>query len=648
MAVVEASFLQLLTELGNTTMITDANDKREAALRLAKLGWNVLPCWTVADGKCICGDADCVSPGKHPCGDLAPHGLRDATDDPKRIEAWWGRHPQANIGVATGPTSGIWVLDLDRKPDGDGVRQFADLDPVGFGYDGIDDTPKQQTGSGGKQVFFRWPGGVNLRNREKIDGNRIDVRGDGGYAIVDPSENGLGAYRWEISPFDVLPAPAADWILALAQKTNSITTSDESLTLTFDGDLATHPGADEGERNNVLCRLVGSHLAAHGIDNELVPLAVAWGARCHPPLDDSQVRRTVIGLAEKHARENRRPSTGITKANVFKLSTVESKSVEWLWKDRFPKKLVIVSGNAGDGKTFALIDLAARKTRGMPFPDGDVPTPGKVMFATVEDGIADTIRPRAEAAGADLDRFLIFDGIKTPEGNNDLLLLDRHIPLLTEVLVDDPEIEWLIIDPIGAFYGDIDSHKDAEIRRVLAPLSKLADELGVCITGIAHMSKNSQRKAIHRTLGSVGIVAAARAAWGVLRDPENHSRRLFLSIKNNLADPTGLAYTITDGRVVWEDQPVRVNIDDIGDLPKTHGACEEACEWLGHVLKDGPVASQALLAAAKKDGIAKRTLERAKKELGVQSKNDCGEWKWFPPTAIVIGGETVNDNSFRF
>jgi hypothetical protein len=163
------------------------------------------------------------------------------------------------------------------------------------------------------------------------------------------------------------------------------------------------------------------------------------------------------------------------------------------------------------------------------------------------------------------------------------------------------------------------------------------------------MSKNSQQKAIHRTLGSVGIVAAARSAWGVIRDREDRSRRLFLPIKNNLADPTGLAFTITDGKVVWEPDAVEVAIDDVDEMPSQDTAFDEAKRWLSGKFSELPMLSSELIKRATADGIAKRTLDRARQALSLEAKQVEGKgWTVFPPSQVIIGEDNVTDETFRF
>jgi hypothetical protein len=179
--------------------------------------------------------------------------------------------------------------------------------------------------------------------------------------------------------------------------------------------------------------------------------------------------------------------------------------------------------------------------------------------------------------------------------------------------------------------GQTDSHVNAEVRAVLVPLAKLAERHGVAVLCISHLTKRSQGlKAVYRSQGSLAFLAAARAAWAVALDPDDESRRLFLPVKCNLAQTTGLAYTIDEaGKLVWEPDPVLVRIDDLGDGDETPR--DEAKAWLQTVLRDGPVEAKKLLRQAKADGVSEKTLRRAKKELGVFSDQRQSGWAWMLP-----------------
>ena len=91
----------------------------DAALDYAARGWPVFPVWWALGGRCACGNPDCPHPAKHPIGKLAPKGRNSATTNSETIKKWWMDYPEANIGIPTGPESGLVVVDVDPRNGGD-------------------------------------------------------------------------------------------------------------------------------------------------------------------------------------------------------------------------------------------------------------------------------------------------------------------------------------------------------------------------------------------------------------------------------------------------------------------------------------------------------------------------------------------------
>ncbi len=178
-----------------------------AALDYAGRGWHVIPLHHVNDddGRCSCRKSDCTSVGKHP---RTKHGVKDGTTDPTIIRDWWTRWPNSNIGIVTGPSSKLWVLDLDGDQ---GLNDWDEL--CGEHGQSLDllGTPLVQTGSGGAHYYFKWPDdGLPLTNRGKHRETKIDVRGDGGYVVAPPSRNANGGYTWH---FEGEPLDAPQWLI---------------------------------------------------------------------------------------------------------------------------------------------------------------------------------------------------------------------------------------------------------------------------------------------------------------------------------------------------------------------------------------------------------------------------------------------------
>lgn len=184
------------------------------ALRYAAIGWRVFPVHSIRAGACTCGEAGCPRAGKHPVRQLVRDGLLSATTTPELIRAWWANARWANIAVRTGPESGIWALDVDTRDDKRGAET---LDALERDHGPLPETVEAITGSGGRHLVFRYPTDRRIGSGTNKLGPGLDIRGEGGYIVVEPSLHASGqAYAWEGSsdPLEsVAPVAAPTWLL---------------------------------------------------------------------------------------------------------------------------------------------------------------------------------------------------------------------------------------------------------------------------------------------------------------------------------------------------------------------------------------------------------------------------------------------------
>jgi putative DNA primase/helicase len=343
------------------------------------------------------------------------------------------------------------------------------------------------------------------------------------------------------------------------------------------------------------------------------------------------------------------------KAIVERLSDVDPKEVEWLFPNRIPLgKITLIAGDQGLGKSFLTMDLIARVTTGgeVPCGDGECVADGSAVLLSAEDGLADTIRPRLDAAGADCRRVFALTTLELPDGRLTPFTL-AYIPQLEATITGAPDCKLVVIDPVGAYVGGVDDHKGATLRAVLGPLSSLAERTNTAIVLVTHLNKGGGTRALQRVTGSLVYTALARAAWLIVRDKDDPGRRLMLSIKNNLApDPSGLAYRITaDRRVEWEGETIRMTAnealardqEDEAPAPKRRRRAEDAADWLAAQFPDGMgVPSKEILARGKAAGFSRDALFEAKKELGIGARKQPGGdggWAWFAAPADPSRGQ---------
>jgi RecA-family ATPase len=209
------------------------------------------------------------------------------------------------------------------------------------------------------------------------------------------------------------------------------------------------------------------------------------------------------------------------------LSSVEPEEVSWLWPSWLALgKLALVDGDPGLGKSATTLDLAARVSAGKAFPDGSPCEPGGVVLLTAEDGLADTIRPRLDAAGADTSKILSLATVTDENGHERLLSIPEDLGLL-EKGIRRVEARLVVVDPLMAFLsGETNSHRDQDVRRALAPLARLAERTGACVLVIRHLNKAAANNPLYRGGGSIGIIGAARMAFVVGKDPKTRTAAL--------------------------------------------------------------------------------------------------------------------------
>src|SRR5262249_42851968 len=203
---------------------------------------------------------------------------------------------------------------------------------------------------------------------------------------------------------------------------------------------------------------------------------------------------------------------------------------------------------------------------------------------------------------------------------------DLH--LLETKIKHHGDVQLILIDPVSAYFGKgIDSHRDVDVRSVLAPISEMANRLNVCILTIAHFNKGgspNNTKALHKFMGSIAFVAAPRIAFAVIEDAEDATRRLFLHAKNNLAEPPqGLAFKIDQlllpsgiqtSRIAWEDSPVSITADEAIVArrgQKQAPSLEEAKQFLAGLVPPNGMSVKKIEEEAKEAGIGLPHFRRA-------------------------------------
>lgn len=345
----------------------------------------------------------------------------------------------------------------------------------------------------------------------------------------------------------------------------------------------------------------------------------------------------MIERAAPFASSNPAPVPGVL------ASEVKQEQVQWLWENHIPLgKVTIFDGDPDEGKSTVTLDLAARLTRGLKMPDGTTVGGGAAgaVIVSLEDGIADTICPRLQAAGAALDKLRIVQTVKRHNGIEHPPSIPQDLPAL-ESAIRDVNARLLVIDPLlGALGAETNSWNDQHVRRALAPLASLADRTGAAVICIRHLTKGDGQNAKYRGGGSIGIIGAARAAFLFADAPGQEGVHVMAPVKGNLwrKRPAALEYVIEErgGQPVisWRGQSTH----SAQSLLAQPASAEEsntlvdARNFLADFLQDGPRDAQLVMQQARRAGVSERTLYRAKAALGIaSSKAGIGEgqhWQW--------------------
>lgn len=317
-------------------------------------------------------------------------------------------------------------------------------------------------------------------------------------------------------------------------------------------------------------------------------------------------------------RHPRRTST----IRTIPFSRVERETVRWLWRGRIALgKIALVEGDGGSGKSTLLAWLAAGTSRGE--LDGDLwGQPATVIICSAEDSISDTIRPRLEVQGADLDRVLTTDED----------LADRTISLPADLeemrsLIVLTQAKLVIFDPIVSFVATNIS-SDAEVRRALGPLKEIAEDTGAAIVLLRHLNAQRNAPANRRGLGGAALANLARSVWVLALHPDDadnpECRRVLGHVKGNLDGrvTTSIELSLDQrGRLVIGEELAITADELLLARPRRRASrapsLPDATIWLREFLANREVSTVEVEEAAARQGISRRTLERARAELGV-------------------------------
>ncbi|WP_052207608.1 AAA family ATPase [Sinomonas humi] len=345
----------------------------------------------------------------------------------------------------------------------------------------------------------------------------------------------------------------------------------------------------------------------------------------------------LLGIEEAYARSGEHERSLV----LTPASSIKPRRVKWMWDGRIALgTLALLAGREGLGKSTLAYWLAAQVTRGE-LPGEFYGKPRSVLVCATEDSWEHTIVPRLIAAGADGDRVFRVEVLNADEIHVGLSLPRDN--QRTEQAARQTGASLLILDPIISRLGDLDTHRDSEVRQALEPLVSVAGRTGMAVLGLIHHNKSGTSDPLQLVMGSKAFTAVARSVHTVVPDPDDDTDRLrlFGTPKNNLGRsnlPT-LAFTVeshavpTDegpawtGRVEWHGEHDGSIADAMRraqqDGGEDRGAVHEASGWLEDFLasRGGSCDSATIKTEGRKAGHSESAIKRAKGKLRLDDRS---------------------------
>jgi putative DNA primase/helicase len=274
-------------------------------------------------------------------------------------------------------------------------------------------------------------------------------------------------------------------------------------------------------------------------------------------------------IAEQHAAEKPRP-----KAFVVRLDQEVRSDPEWLWPGRLPSKRVsLVMGRQGDGKSTFSSWLCAVVTSGLPWPDDPVRfarAPGSVVILQAEEIGGEDILPRVEAMGGDPARVHQLKWVIQGEGVETGFVIGRDCQVLADLCEEIGDVKLVIIDPVKSFVGGTKGNNDGEVREFMGPLFRLTERFSFATVLIAHPNKDAEKEVLDRVSGSGAYSQMARSVWYFSEDPADPSRRMLSLMKGNVRGltRTAISFGYNEERMTvdWDATPVKLTAQNVDSL----------------------------------------------------------------------------------
>ena len=342
-------------------------------------------------------------------------------------------------------------------------------------------------------------------------------------------------------------------------------------------------------------------------------------------------------------------NSGFIPQGLRRFSDIKTEIVDWYWHRMLPVgKMTELIGDPAVGKSWLSVAIVSVLTKGEAFPFDEIVgkrDPMNCLIISSEDGPEDTIKPRLEDSDADMEYVYFLDHIPTERGKESLNLKDAEHRKYLEKIIVECQIGFIVIDPIDAYLGGVDTSNNSSVRSVLTPLCAMLTRQKCTWMSIRHLNKSEMQKLINRANGSVGFTASSRSSFivGTLGDS---GQRAIVSIKSNLCEaPDPVGYTITGDGFEWSKNRPDVQAMDLAlsaDLTQEEVSLRDECQDLiletlpddGAWMKATDLQSKIVgldsytkttYYRARSDLLSAKTIE---KERVTQENQGKGYWAW--------------------
>lgn len=317
------------------------------------------------------------------------------------------------------------------------------------------------------------------------------------------------------------------------------------------------------------------------------------------------------------------------------IAAIDPEPIRWVWQGRMAEGMItLIDGDPGQGKSTVAVDIAAKITTGEPLPgESQRRPPADVVILSGEDDPGQTVRPRLDNAGADVNRVILLDTVADEFGPSYPLSFPRDLDMLDMVL-QGSQPKLLVMDPIMLYFGsEIDTNTDTSVRVVLSKLKAIAEKHRMAVLMARHLVKSRDVDPMRAGQGSIGIIGAARFSFIAARNPDDEEReqRVLVPVKQNASQPApSLAYRMESvegsdaAKIKWEgeiDMPAE-RLVMAQKSPAELNKIRDTITWLRDALKDGPKPIKEIRNKCSADGFDVSELREAIDIEGVRRRKD--------------------------